>query len=105
VAFPDTASPLPASPPCLLQGRHHLEFILPLHEVLPCRRTLIDELCGSLETAGFVVREAGLGDAERALAANTLCGTRLLDMQQLLDGVGGRRQGEIGQQATAAAVL
>ena len=127
-----------------LQGRGHLEFVAPLAGRLPCRRGLVEDLCGSLEAAGFVVQvggwaewvgavalaawytggccccsspvwppilcvlngasywlcvlmvrhyvpavravvqEAGLAEAEEALAANQLCGTRLLDSQQLL---------------------
>lgn len=120
----------------VVQGRDHLEFVVRLKDRLPCRATLADQLCGSLEAAGFqlqvcgahphahalcprsgpapgvcvmldaaaVVRrshqccrhpsqcvclkfalqEASLAEAEEALAASKLCGTRQLDWPQVL---------------------
>ena len=60
---------LPAGlPTCLpapafgLQGRGHLEFVAPLAGRLPCRRGLVEDLCGSLEAAGFLVQVGGVGE-------------------------------------------
>lgn len=74
----------PLKQPEYRQGRGHLDFVTRLRERLPCRATLVDQLCSSLEAAGFVVHEASLAEAEAALAATPLCGTRQLDIQQLL---------------------
>ena len=46
------AAPLP-------QDRGHLDFIVPLRHLLPCRRTLVERLCGAVEAAGFVVQVRG----------------------------------------------
>lgn len=35
------------------QGRDHLDFVVRLRDVLPCRATLVDQLCGCLEAQGF----------------------------------------------------
>jgi hypothetical protein len=45
--------------PCadtLLQWRSHLDFVLPLRDLLPCRSTLLDQLCDSLELGGFTLQ-------------------------------------------------
>lgn len=74
----------PVRQPDYRQGRNHLEFVLRLQEVLPCRASLLDQLCASVETAGFALHESSLAEAEEALANTPLCGTRLLDVPQLL---------------------
>lgn len=50
------------------------------------------------------VQEAGLAEAEEAVAANKLCGTRLLDVEPLLvEWQEQQRQEEGGQLGAAAA--
>lgn len=94
----------PSKQPEYRQDRGHLDFIVPLRHLLPCRRTLVERLCGAVEAAGFVVQEAGLAEAEEAVAANKLCGTRLLDVEPLLvEWQEQQRQEEGGQLGAAAA--
>lgn len=80
-----------------LQDRDHLEFVVRLRDRLPCRATLVDQLCGSLEGAGFVLQEAPLEEAQEALAAGKLCGTRLLNWGAVLS------EAAAAEAATAAA--
>jgi hypothetical protein len=90
--------------PPFLQDRDHLDFVAPLCRLLPCTRSsLVDQLCGVLEAAGFRVQEAGIGEADQALAASKLCGTRLLDVRQLLAEDEQRRRQQ--QQEAAAACI
>ncbi|PRW61385.1 lipoate- ligase A isoform X1 [Chlorella sorokiniana] len=79
------------------QGRDHLDFVVRLKDRLPCRATLADQLCSSLEAAGFCLQESCLAEAEEALAANKLCGTRQLEWPQVLAEERQRLQQEQGQ--------
>ena len=45
-----------------VQGRDHLEFVVRLKDRLPCRATLADQLCGSLEAAGFQLQVGWAAD-------------------------------------------
>ncbi|KAL4419332.1 hypothetical protein ABPG77_006020 [Micractinium sp. CCAP 211/92] len=94
----------PARQPEYRQGRDHLEFVLRLRELLPSRQALLDQLCASLEAAGFQLQDATLAEAKEALAANKLCGTRLLDAQQLAAAEQEQRQASAAAAATASAV-
>lgn len=93
----------PARQPEYRQGRDHLEFVLRLRELLPSRPALLDWLCASLESGGFTLQEASLAEAEEALAANKLCGTHLLDLQQLAAAEREQQRARAASAASAAA--
>ncbi|KAL4423656.1 hypothetical protein ABPG75_000957 [Micractinium tetrahymenae] len=93
----------PERQPEYRQGRDHLEFVLRLRELLPSRQRLLEQLCASVEAAGFRLQDASLAEAEEALAANKLCGTHLLDVQQLAAAEQERQQAEAKAAAAAAA--
>ncbi|KAI7842817.1 hypothetical protein COHA_003563 [Chlorella ohadii] len=88
----------PDRQPDYRQDRDHLEFVVRLKDRLPCRATLADQLCGGLEAAGFRLQESSLAEAEEALVANKLCGTRQLDWAQVLAEERQRQQQEQQQQ-------
>ena len=74
-----------------------------LRERLPDRGALLDALCASLEGAGFAPQEAALEEAQAALAASPLCGTRLLDWGRVLEEAAAAEAASAAGEAEAAA--
>lgn len=60
------------------QQRSHDDFLIKLNTVIPCRMTLLEDMCEAVERSGMEIKVASLDDACSALENNKLVGTRLI---------------------------
>lgn len=62
------------------QQRLHDDFLMKLHTVIPCRMTLLEDMCEAVERRGMEIKMASLDDTYSALEKNKLIGTRLIQV-------------------------
>jgi len=62
------------------QQRLHDDFLIKLHTVIPCRITLLEDMCEAVERSGMEIKVASLDDACTALENNKLIGTKLIQI-------------------------